>query len=235
MPTMEIEVERQPSRLSIREKPGWGPAQVLALAAVPLLGYQIWTLIAWLLSDPHQVLDHRGVGSVSWHVAWAIQIALSGAVVGIGVKLWREYRRERRLTFDAMLFIGLLLTVFWDTVVNFVQPLWFYSTNWVNLNEWWGHAPLVISPAAGHGPFPVWALLALYPCFLAECWLTSSILDRARRRWPAISPARLVGVAFVIACGIGTCLSMVMILPHLWGGAGMGVSILGGDYRWPVA
>jgi hypothetical protein len=133
------------------------------------------------------------------------------------------------------MFIGLLLTVFWDTVVNFVQPLWFYSTNWINLNDWWGHAPLVVSPAAGHGPFPVWALVVLYPCFLAECWLTSSILRAAQRRWPAISPARLVIVAFVMACSIGACLSMIMILPHLWGGAGMGVSILGGDYRWPVA
>jgi hypothetical protein len=235
MPTMEIELEEQPPRSSMGKKPRWGTAQFLALAAIPLLGYQIWTLIPWSLSGPHQVLDHRSVGSASWDAAWAIQIALSVIVVGIGVRLWREYRRERRLTFDAMLFIGLLLTVFWDTVVNFVQPLWFYSTNWINLNDWWGHAPLVVSPAAGHGPFPVWALVVLYPCFLAECWLTSSILRAARRRWPAISPARLVIVAFVMACSIGACLSMIMILPHLWGGAGMGVSILGGDYRWPVA
>jgi Spirocyclase AveC-like len=235
MPTNVIEAEEQPPRLASRKKPEWGFAQFLALAAIPLLGYQIWTVTAWLLSGPYQVLDHRNVGSASWDAAWAIQIALSVGVAAISVKLWREYRRERRLTFDAMLFIGLVLTVFWDTVVNFIQPLWFYSTDWINLNEWWGHAPLVVSPAAGHGPFPVWALLGLYPCFLAECWMTSSILAKVQRRWPAISPVRLVVIAFVMACAIGACLSMVMILPHLWGGAGMGPSILGGDYRWPFA
>lgn len=212
----------------------WGPAQYLALAAVPLLGYQAWTLVQWLAAGPHQITQYRIAGSSSWYVGWIVQAALVVGVATITVGLVRACRRERRLTFDAMLFIGLLTTVFWDTVVNFVEPLWFYSSDWLNLNDWWGHAPLVINPAAGHGAFPVLMLALLYPFFVFDARLVARVMRRAQRRWPDISRARLIAVAFVPATLTGSILSLVMILPHLWGGPGMPLSVLSGDYRWSL-
>ena len=212
----------------------WSPAHYLALAAVPLLAYQAWTLVAWLIAGPHQITAYRSYGSLSWYAARAIEVLLVLAVTAILVRLVRECRAQRRLTFDAMLFIGLLLTVFWDTVVNFVEPLWCYSTDWLNLNEWWGHAPLDLNPAAGHGPFPVLALGLLYPFFVVDAIIICAVMRRAQRRWPAISSARLVAIGFVPASLIGAALSLVMILPHLWGGPGMPLSMLGGDYRYSI-
>src|ERR1700722_1271763 len=122
-----------------RSRRPWGPAQYLALTAMPLLAYQAWTLVAWLAAGPHQITAYRSYGSFGWYAARAIELARALAVVAILARLVRQCRTQRRLTFDAMLFIGLLLTVFWDTIVNFVEPLWFYSSNWLNLNDWYGH------------------------------------------------------------------------------------------------
>jgi hypothetical protein len=212
----------------------WSPAQYLALSAVPLLAYQAWTLVGWIAAGPHQVTAYRSYGSTSWYAARTIEVVLVLAVSVILVRVARECRAQRRLTFDAMLFVGLLLTVFWDTVVNFAEPLWFYSSNWLNLNEWWGHAPFVINPGAGRGPFPILALGLLYPFFVFDAMIICAVMRRAQRRWPEISRARLVAVAFVPASLIGAILSLIMILPHLWGGPGMPLSMLGGDHRWSV-
>jgi hypothetical protein len=217
-----------------RSRQHWGPAHYLALAAVPLLAYQVWTLVAWLAAGPHQITAYRSYGSFSWYAARAIEVVLALALAAILVRLVRECRAQRRLTFDAMLFIGLLLTVCWDTIVNSVEPLWFYSSTWLNLNDWYGHAPFVISPAAGPGPFPILMLGMLYPFFVFDAMIICNVMRRAKRRWPDISAARLVSVGLVPALLIGAILSLIMILPHLWGGAGMPLSILGGNYRWSI-
>lgn len=219
---------------AVARRPAWGPAHFLALAAVPLLAYEAWTLAHWIAAGPHQVTAYRTTGSTSWYAGWALQGALAVGVALIAVGLVRTCRRERRLTFDALLFVGLLTTVFWDTTVNFVEPLWFYSSDWLNLNDWWGHAPLIVNPAAGHGAFPLPMLLLLYPFFVFDARLLGRVMQRAQRRWPGISRARLVAVAFVPATLTGAILSLAMILPHLWGGAGMPVSVLHGDFRWTL-
>src|SRR3984957_11018649 len=95
-----------------RSRRPWGPAQYLALAAVPLLAYQAWTLVAWIAAGPHQITAYRSYGSFSWYAARAIEVTLVLAVAAILARLVRECRAQRRLTFDAMLFIGLLATVF---------------------------------------------------------------------------------------------------------------------------
>jgi hypothetical protein len=232
IPTEPRPVAKHGSASGLRRT--WGPVQYLALAAVPLLAYQAWTLVGWLAAGPHQVTAYRSHGSTSWYAARVIEVVLVLAVSVILVRAVHQCRAQRRLTFDAMLFIGLLLTVFWDTVVNFAEPLWFYSSNWLNLNEWWGHAPFVINAAAGRGPFPILALGLLYPFFVFDAMIICAVMRRAQRRWPDISRARLVAVAFVPASLIGAILSLIMILPHLWAGPGMPLSMLGGDYRWSI-
>lgn len=212
----------------------WGPAHYLALGAIPLLVYQVWTWVSWLGSGPYQVTAERSYGSFSWYAAHAIEIVLALAVGGLVAMLVRQCWAQRRLTFDAMLFIGLVLTVFWDTVVNFVEPLWFYSTNWVNVNNWWGYAPFVINPAAGHGPNPLLVLVLLYALGTLEAMTICKVMHSAEGRWPGISRARLITVAFVSASLIGMALSLTMILPHLWGGPGAPFSILGGEYRYSL-
>jgi hypothetical protein len=212
----------------------WGPAHYLALVSIPLLTYQVWTWVSWLADGPYQVTADRSDGSFSWYAARTIEIVLTLVVIVLVAMLVRQCRAQRRLTFDAMLFIGLVLTVFWDTVVNFVEPLWFYSTNLVNVNDWWGHAPFMINAAAGHSPNPVFVLTMMYALGTLEAMMICQVMDRAARRWPGISKARLIAVAFVSASLIGTALSLTMTLTHLWGDPGMPIAILGGEYHYSL-
>ncbi len=214
----------------------FGPAQYLALAGALLVGYQLWTLGAWLLSEPYVVTKGRDAHSFSWWWARGIEVAAVVIATTMLVSAIRESRRIGRMAFDLKLWIALLLTSFWDTVVNFFQPLWFYSTNFINLNEWWGHAPGFPSPAAGYEPFPVVALVFLYPCFVLEARIAGRIWSSIQRRIPGISNAKLMLLGLLPALAMGSVISMIFVLPHLWAGPGMGVMIIDTpDYRWSIA
>lgn len=214
----------------------WGLAHWLALIAVPLLTYEAWTLVSWLASDPHVVTKGRDAYSVSWWWARALEVGAVTLAVTLLVQSVRDSRRAGAMTFDLKLWIALVLTSFWDSVTNVVQPIWFYSSNFVNLNEWWGHAPGFVSPAGGHEPFPIIALVFLYPCFVLESRLAGRAWAALRRRHPDISTMQQVLVGLAMALVVGAGISMVFVLPHLWAGPGMGPMIIDTDsYRWSVA
>ena len=214
----------------------WGFAHYLALASVPLLAYQAWTLVAWLASGPHQVTVGRDDSTISWWAARAIEVGTTTLAIALLVLAVRESRRLGRMPFDLKLWIALLITSFWDTFTNFIQPIWFYSSNFVNLNEWWGNAPGIISPAAGYGPYPVLALTMLYPCFVLESRIAAKLWGKVRTRHPDASPVRILAFGLTVSLAIGAVVSMVFVLPHLWAVPGMGVMILDtSSYRWSIA
>lgn len=208
--------------------------RLLAITGIALITYESWTLIGWLGAGPHQITAHRKPGSAPWWTAVAIETVLAVGVAAVVADLVRACVRERRLTFDAVLLLALVTTVFWDTWVNFLEPVWFYSTNWVNLNDWWGHAPLVVNAAAGRTPFPILMLGLLYPFFIVESRILCAWMAAVRRHRAGLSNIQLLLCCLPLATVNGMVLSAVMILPHLWGGAGMPLSILGGDYRWSL-
>ncbi|MCW2749256.1 MAG: hypothetical protein JWR83_366 [Aeromicrobium sp.] len=214
----------------------WGLAQFLAAASLPLLAYEIWTLTGWLFDGPHQIVQGRDSGGPSWWMARVIEIGATALAMAVLAIVVRDSLKAGQMTFDLKLWIALVLTSFWDTVVNFLQPIWFYSSNFVNLNEWWGHAPGIVSPAAGIGPYPIVALTMLYPCFVLESRLASAGWSAVRRRRPDISNPALLGFGLLAALAIGACISMLFVLPHLWAGPGMGPMLLSTDtYRWSLA
>lgn len=214
----------------------WGAAHYLAALAVPLLAYELWTLISWFASGPHQVTKGRESGTGSWWAARAIEVGASALALTMLFLVVRASRRAGRMSFDLKLWIALLLTSFWDSWTNFLQPIWFYSTQFVNLNEWWGHAPGFVSPAGGQEPFPIVALVMLYPCFVLESRLAGRMWTALRLRRPGISNVRLLLVGLVFSLTIGVGISMMFILPHLWAGPGMGQMIISTEtYRYSIA
>jgi len=214
----------------------WPLSYYLALAALPLLAYEAWTLVGWLHSGPHAVTAGRDAYSFSWWWARGIEVVAVTIALTLLVSAVRQSRRAGRMSFELKLWIALLLTSFWDSVTNVLQPIWFYSSDFVNLNEWWGHAPGFVSPAGGHEPFPVVALVFLYPCFVLESRLAVKAWSALRRAYPGISDVRLVAVGLLGALAVGSLISMTFVLPHLWAGPGMGPMILSThSYRWSFA
>jgi hypothetical protein len=214
----------------------WGVAHYLALAGALLIAYQAWTLVSWLASDPHVVTKGQDPHSFEWWWARGLEVFAVVTAMVLLVLSVRDSRRAGRVTFDLKLWIALLLTSFWDSFTNVVQPIWFYSSDFVNLNEWWGHAPGFVSPAGGTEPFPVIALVFLYPCFVLEARIYGRMWTAIRARIPNISDVRLLLFGLVPALLVGSMISWAFIFPHLWAGPGMGPMIVSTDaYRWSVA
>src|SRR5438874_6380622 len=113
---------KTPSRLPLAA-PGrrrWSWPHYLAVAAVPVLCLQVWTVTAWLANGPRQVTEFRDRTSASWYAAHAVEAAILVVAVAVIVHLVRDVRRQGRLlTFDVM-FCLCGATLWWaDEALNF--------------------------------------------------------------------------------------------------------------------
>jgi hypothetical protein len=194
----------------------WTAARALAIFGVLNLAYMAVTVTRWLAGGPEQVDVRRDTHSASF---WVAQAYLAAVVVVAGLLLARvvaQCRRQRRLTVDAQLLIGGAAALFWDPFGNFFQPAFMYSSNWLNLNTWAGHAPLVVNQDASAMPQPIFIML-VYPFgLLAFSMFTTWTMRTAARLRPNWSGARLIGVCAVAGTLGGAALEAPMFLLHLW-------------------
>ena len=200
-----VEETRAPVRPAARVRAT--PATVLAGIGLVLLAYQVWTITGWLADGPSQITTERESGTTSWYAARVLEVLILVSTVAIAAVVARRCLRERRLTTDAMLIAGMGSAAFWDPIYNWITPAWLYSSNWINVNDWFAHAPLVLNPDAGRMPWPIVPVLIGYSFWgVGFAMLVNVMMRRARDRWPAISRAALVAVAFVVS-GIVTALA----------------------------
>jgi hypothetical protein len=136
---------------------------LLAVAALPLLGYEAWTIAGWLADGPSQITAYRDHGSTSWYAARVVEVIVVASVGFWLIRIVRERRRTGRLGTDGLLITGMFSAAFWDPIYNWLHPAWLYSSNFLNVNDWFGHAPFVPNPDAGRLPWPVVIVLVGYP------------------------------------------------------------------------
>jgi cation transport ATPase len=180
-----------------------GPMRVLAACAIPLLAYQLWTIAAWLGDHPHQITQYRTHGSTSWYSARVVEVLVVTVAVAFLAKAVRDSSRERRPSVDALLMIGMASAAFWDPIYNWIGPAWVYSDNFLNVNDWLGHAPLVPNPVAGRTPWPIIVVLVGYPVWgVGFAAITNAAMRAVRRRRLGLHPAVLGVVAFVVSVAI---------------------------------
>jgi hypothetical protein len=229
-PHGEAQAPRQP----------WGLSQWLAVAAVPLLFLEAWTLIAWLADGPHQVTEFRteGLGLEWWgaRIAEGAVILISAIVLTIVV---RGCLRQRRiLTFDVMFCISGALMIWGCGGLNIFQPNFVYTSEFVNLTDVCGHLPFVVNPDCGRLPIPIIFLGLLFTFgLLGIAMLIEAVVVRpARRRWPHVSNAKLLGLILVASAVISLAEPLFIIPMHLWSYPGAPWALeLGGDaWRWPI-
>lgn len=212
----------------------WTFARGLAVFGAVLLAYEAITIVRWLASGPTQVTADRDTSAASF-VAAQIYLAVMIAVsIWVLVFVVRQCRRAGRLTFDAQMIIGCGAALFWDPFGNFIQPAFFYSSNWINLNTWAGDAPGVVNTDAGLMPQPVFIML-VYPFGLLVFTMFSNLVMRAtRRRFPGWSNARVLAVGSVTAFFAAMTLEAPMFLLHLWSlpGAPAELSLFDDNHRY---
>src|SRR5258705_5661109 len=199
----------------------WALPHYLALAGIPVLVWNAWTVIAWLIDGPEAVTEFRDPGSVSWYAARAIECGVVLASLLVIRYLVRGCRRAGRLlTFDVM-FCLVGATIFWsDFGMNVFQPVFVASSNFVNVNNPCGHMPFVVNTDCGRGPEPLLFFPLVETFFvLAMAIGVTKLVSRARRRWPGMSSAQVFGVIMAIAFAF--CLLEILILAlGVWGYTG---------------
>lgn len=226
---------RQSADLELRPKRRWPAAYYLAFVGVFFLCFEVWVLGGWLADGPRAVTEFRDSHTVDW---WAARVYETLAVLfalGMLVHLVRACRRERRFIWDAKFVVATGLLYWVDPFVNTLQPIFFYSSNWVNLENWCGHSPFAVNPDCGRLPEPILFLLPLYSFgFLGFTMALNKGMGWARDRWPGMSKLQLVAATFVAGMFLDILLEGPIVLFKLWIYPGWPLSFTGGGlHRFP--
>lgn len=206
----------------------WGLAHWLAAAAVPLLAYEAYAVVGWLADGPFQVTAERTGSGRSWTAARVIEVLVVLSVAGFVVKGVRDHRREGRLTVDALLIIGMSSAAFWDPIYNWFAPVWLYSSDWLNVNDWFAHAPGIVNPDAGQMPWPIVIVIVGYPLWgVGFAIVIDLAMRRLRRARPHLPTAALVAFGYAVAWLLTWSSFSVFQELELMGAPGFRFSLLG--------
>jgi hypothetical protein len=216
----------------------WAPVHYLAIIGVCLLVWEASTLAGWIADGPSPVNATRTTFSASWYAARVFEgLAVLMACV-MATSVVRGCLRARRLTLDGMFVICGALAYWTDPFLNFLQPIFSYSSNWVNLSDWTCHVPFWRNPNGCLMPEPVLFTGLVYAFgILLFARLVGAAMGAARRRWPGISRLRLVGIAIGLTLGIDFALEAPPILLHLWAYPGQPTALtipFGGGTGYPL-
>jgi uncharacterized protein DUF5135 len=223
---------------SLRQAPArtrpWTFAKAMALFGAAIVLYELITWSRWLAAGPQQITEYRDTEATSWVAARFYEALILIVAVVLLVKVVRECRQRGKLTVDAQLLIGGAAALFFDPLGNFVQPAFFYSSNWLNLNSWTGFAPGVVNPDASRMPQPVFIML-VYPFgLLAFAMITNAVMRAVQARKPDWSGGRVLAAGSFVAFLCGLALEAPMFLLHLWSlpGAPRELSLFDNDHRY---
>ena len=194
-----------------------GVVPALAVVGAGCVALQLWVYGSWLADGPRQVREFRDHDSASWYTARLFEGVIVLVALGMLAYVVRASRREGRLTFDGMLCLAGAAAYWIDPIDNWLQPLFMYSSNWVNLSNWSGHVPFVVNPDAGRMPEPVLFIGLCYafafPLFLI---VINAAMRRARARWPGLRPAQLLGLTILGGAAVDVVFELPMFMLRAW-------------------
>jgi hypothetical protein len=203
-----------------------------------LVFVEVWTLGSWLAKGPYQITEFRDTESLSWTLTRVYEAgAIFGAIV-MTLLVVRGCLRARRLTFDAKLCIAGLSTMWLDPFVNFYQPVFLYTSNWTNLNNWCSQAPFAVNPDCGRMPEPVIFVTFVYTFgLLLGAMVGTAALRWLRGRFPGLSTAKTVLIIGMWGMVADLLLEGPAVLFHLWNyyGTPDSIAIFGKATKLPLA
>ena len=218
------------------------PPPILWWAAIGglVLALQACVWVRWFASGEAAPMT-TGVDPVPGGVkvaAWGLQIStLIGAVA---VLSWLTHRcmRERRLVLDAIILIGWASLYWLDPLGNYVRPVVFFNSYYVNLGGWVNGIPGWASPNGQNTAEP---LLVTGGFFLSSSILATIlggfVMHRAKQRWPSIGPLRMIAAAYLTTAlfMIGSEIIFVRAQVYAFAGVIRGLSLWPGSlYQFPV-
>jgi len=193
-PALPSPVEPSP----VKPVVGW------AVVGSGFLALEIWIISHWILAGDAKrtPVGPSGVSGSTEVLARCVEvIGLLGAAVIIYSCLYRPWKRDRQISLDGWLIMVFVLLWWQDPLQNYFQVHLTYSSVFFNLGSWTPQVPGWVSPNTQNvaiplawGPAYIW--LGLGPAMVA-----TTVMRRAKRRWPQLSPlgAVMCGLGFLVA------------------------------------
>jgi hypothetical protein len=183
----------------IRPVVGWAWAGAVSLATA------LFIFSSWILSGPERTPPGPTPFPTRMNVMLQIMqwTTFGFSFVMLYVFLIRPWRRDRKVTLDG-LFIMAFWSIYWqDPILNYTNMWFSYNSHFLNFGSWLGHVPGVVTPNASRVVEPIvftapFYAFWMYGLVMAVC----GVLRRAKARWPSMTPARLVGLAFLTMCAV---------------------------------
>jgi hypothetical protein len=208
---------------------------VLAGCGVFLVGWGLWTWIAWAASGPKPITAGRDPGSASWWAARILEWTMIAIAIPTSIVVVRGCLRERRITFDAWLCIAFFLCLWQDPVVDWFEPVLLFSTNFVNLSTWCNHMPVSFNPVCERIPEPLLFEVPFYLFnFVAMLMGFNAAMRAIKRKWPGVTSLQMALVSYVAAQTLNVTAFALPVHYYLWSFPTLPWSIFSGNVRYPL-
>lgn len=231
-------VKRSPAR----RRNGRRPIIYWAIAGAFVAGLQLYVYGAWIATGKTVGVD-AGATPLPLFMKipgyfWTI-VGLPALVATIYLVLVRPWRRERKVTLDGALLIGMLSMYWQDALCNYFAPFLVYNAGLPHVGVWYSEIPGWQTPFGGRTIEP---LLAIFPMYgwlmLPGIVVVCGLMRKIKARWPDISTLRLLAITLVATCIADIILEPCLMLPTgLWiyPGAVRELSVFPGKYyQFPI-
>jgi len=233
-----------PESLHVQPRASFSPVQAWAFAGGAVLAVQLYVWIKWV-TGPYFVRVPAGPSDPPTWMKTILVIWTGVIMLGLPVALYyvviRPWRRERRITTDAMLLGAFGLAFFQDPLLNYLNTWCTYNTWMFNRGSWVMDVPgwvswnkpgaMMAEPLLMNAPGYAWGVLL---CTMLGCW----VMRRAKSRWPSLGVAGLLGVLVVFTFFFDIVMEGLFLMPmglFTYPGAIRSLSLFPGTYhQYPI-
>ncbi|MEU2065258.1 spirocyclase AveC family protein [Streptomyces sp. NPDC013455] len=175
-----------------------------AAAGAAFLALQTYVFVRWAADGGYRLVDVPGGGGGQLGHRRIVDVLLPATSVAgvlvLGFWLVRRSLAERRLSFDALLFTGVVLAGWLSPLMNWFHPVLIANTHVLGSVGSWG--PYVPGwrglPPGQEAELPL-VTFSLCSTVLLGVLGCCHVMARVRGRWPGVRAWQLVGAAFLTA------------------------------------
>jgi hypothetical protein len=212
-----------------------------AIVGAAFIALFIYIMASWIFSEYFRSMD-TGVTPVPTYMTIAARtqeaIGILGIIRIITFYVVRPYRREGRISLDALFILAMGWLWWQDPLYSYVTQSFSYTTETVNMGGWGCKIPGFSSPNGCNIPHPLLWDLSFYIFAMAGATVgVAAILRRIRARRPETSGALLMTGAFIFYVILDFILEFTWVRFGLYqyGGGVDGWTVFNGKfYEFPL-
>lgn len=185
----------------VRSRPASRPVLMWAGVGAVWLMVCVFTMAGWVSGDNFGSPEVRGPDKLDSGKLVGLRVvevvSTSVLIIAVYFLAWRPWRRERRVTLDALLLLGGITGFVMDCWLNTQAFLFAFNAHSVSLGAWSAHLPFHDSAVPGHYAESLLWGLPMYIYFCAALgYVGAMAARRLRARFPGLSTQGILLILF---------------------------------------